>query len=121
MGTHGYLYTLHGQKRSMRDFPIANNVDPATELPVIDASNFFKGSPHFPLILIHQFRVVVDSHKFLVLGYIDQYIPRNQTLAGISRNLIWHGKLAIFQLGIRVPILSRFNVGSNVMNKALRL
>ncbi|KIJ98320.1 hypothetical protein K443DRAFT_123726 [Laccaria amethystina LaAM-08-1] len=109
LGAHGYLYTLHGQKRSMRDFPIASNVDLATELPVVDASNFFKGSLRFPLIPIHQSRVVVDSHRFLVVGYIDQDIPRNQTLAGISRNLIWHGELAIFQLGIRVPILSRFN------------
>jgi len=105
----------------MRDFPIVDNVDLTTELPVIDASNFFKGSPRFPLILIHQSRVVVDSHKFLVLGYIDQYIPRNQTLAGISWNLIWHSELAIFQVGIRVPILSRFKVGSNIVNKALRL
>ncbi|EDQ99130.1 uncharacterized protein LACBIDRAFT_335358 [Laccaria bicolor S238N-H82] len=121
LGAHGYLYTLHGQKRSMRDFPIVNNVDPTTELPVVDASNFFKGSPRFPDIPLHQSRVVVDSHKFLVVGYIDQYIPRNQTLAGISRNLIWRGELAVFQLGIRVPILSRFSVASNIVNKALRL
>lgn len=65
---------------------------------------------------IHRAVMTLGQKKFLVYGYVDGG-DRNLRLAEIKPSTIWRGEIIVFQLGHRVPFLSRPNATKIQLDK----
>ena len=72
-------------------------------------------------VVVHRAHVTVGACRFLIYGYTKEGKQVNRCLKMIRPSSEWCGELAIFQLGTRVPFLSRFTARKRVVDIAVTM
>ena len=72
-------------------------------------------------VVVRRARVTVGACRFLIYGYTKDGKQVNRSLKIIRPSSEWCGELAIFQLGTRVPFLSRFTARKRVVDIAVTM
>lgn len=99
----GDLYTIDGVVRSLPFQAIVNEGRP----PQVKVAAVFRTRE--PLSPIIRTVVHVEGTQFLIYGYTNPHpqSPTNDLLQSLKPSTLWHGEIAVFVLGKRVPFLSR--------------
>ena len=72
-------------------------------------------------VVVHRARVTVGKFRFLIYGYTKDRKQVNRSLRIIRPSSKWHRELVIFQLGTRVPLLSRFTARKGIVDIAVTM
>ena len=96
---NGILWTNHG--RLFYQFDALHLTEETFRNPPLDVNRAFQNylAPVNVACSIHKCIVNVYGEKFLVLGYYNDHIPVNVSLAEKFSHFVWRGKISVLFIG----------------------
>ena len=123
VAAYGYLYSLYNSSgRRLCAFPMVESAldDRSPNIDQIDVMRIFGPKPNL-VPKLHHARVTVEGANILIIGYNEPTMAINQTLLKVKPSTPWRGELAAFQIGTRVPVLSRPTARKRTFELAIQL
>ncbi|KIK03085.1 hypothetical protein K443DRAFT_5668 [Laccaria amethystina LaAM-08-1] len=113
----GLVFPIAGGNRRQVVFSADDDLGGYHSLPKINVQHRFQNQAVG--VVVHRARVTVGACRFLIYGYTKDGKQINRSLKIIRPSSEWCGELVVFQLGARVPFLSRFTARKRVVDIAV--